>query len=200
MPVEMIGWIAPRVSSEMIPPSGPPFDAERGRRDGAHSRAGRLRPGADRLFLGCARRVSGRGARRLGDRAARFSAGAPAGVRCAAARRPQAGDARPAERRPSGGAHHRRRQRRRSGQGRRLDRPRRPLSPRRRVYLRCCAGPGPSRSRSTTRASSTGPAGPGRKSAAGRCRTSRSTAAAARMRRSGHWRRMSMSTCCGANR
>lgn len=28
MPVEMIGWIAPRVSSEMIPPSGPPFDAK----------------------------------------------------------------------------------------------------------------------------------------------------------------------------
>jgi hypothetical protein len=28
MPVEMIGWIAPRVSSEIIPPSGPPFDAE----------------------------------------------------------------------------------------------------------------------------------------------------------------------------
>src|SRR5215469_6091111 len=28
MPVEMIGWIAPRVSSEVIPPSGPPFDAE----------------------------------------------------------------------------------------------------------------------------------------------------------------------------
>jgi len=27
MPVEMIGWIAPRVSSEVIPPSGPPFDA-----------------------------------------------------------------------------------------------------------------------------------------------------------------------------
>jgi alkanesulfonate monooxygenase SsuD/methylene tetrahydromethanopterin reductase-like flavin-dependent oxidoreductase (luciferase family) len=27
MPVELIGWIAPRVSSEMIPPSGPPFDA-----------------------------------------------------------------------------------------------------------------------------------------------------------------------------
>ena len=26
MPVELIGWIAPRVSSEMIPPSGPPFD------------------------------------------------------------------------------------------------------------------------------------------------------------------------------
>jgi alkanesulfonate monooxygenase len=28
MPVEMIGWIAPRVSSELIPPSGEPFDAE----------------------------------------------------------------------------------------------------------------------------------------------------------------------------
>src|SRR3954464_6257841 len=28
VPVEMIGWIAPRVSSEIIPPSGPPFDAE----------------------------------------------------------------------------------------------------------------------------------------------------------------------------
>ncbi len=27
MPVEMIGWIAPRVSSELIPPAGPSFDA-----------------------------------------------------------------------------------------------------------------------------------------------------------------------------
>jgi alkanesulfonate monooxygenase len=27
MPVEIIGWIAPRVSSELIPPSGSPFDA-----------------------------------------------------------------------------------------------------------------------------------------------------------------------------
>jgi alkanesulfonate monooxygenase len=27
MPVEMIGWIAPRISSELIPPVGPPFDA-----------------------------------------------------------------------------------------------------------------------------------------------------------------------------
>jgi alkanesulfonate monooxygenase len=27
MPVEMIGWIAPRVSSEIIPVAGPPFDA-----------------------------------------------------------------------------------------------------------------------------------------------------------------------------
>ena len=28
MPVEMIGWISPRVSSEIIPPAGPPFDAQ----------------------------------------------------------------------------------------------------------------------------------------------------------------------------
>jgi alkanesulfonate monooxygenase len=28
MPVEMIGWIAPRVSSEVMPPSGPPFDVD----------------------------------------------------------------------------------------------------------------------------------------------------------------------------
>ena len=28
MPVEMIGWIAPRVSSEIIPAEGPPFDAD----------------------------------------------------------------------------------------------------------------------------------------------------------------------------
>lgn len=27
MPVEIIGWIAPRVASEIVPPSGPPFDA-----------------------------------------------------------------------------------------------------------------------------------------------------------------------------
>jgi alkanesulfonate monooxygenase len=26
MPVEMIGWIAPRVSSEVVAPHGPPFD------------------------------------------------------------------------------------------------------------------------------------------------------------------------------
>ena len=28
MPVEMIGWISPRVSSELVPPSGPPFSRE----------------------------------------------------------------------------------------------------------------------------------------------------------------------------
>ena len=28
MPVEMIGWVAPRVASEIIPPQGPAFNAE----------------------------------------------------------------------------------------------------------------------------------------------------------------------------
>ncbi len=28
MPVEMIGWISPRISSELIPPSGPPFSPD----------------------------------------------------------------------------------------------------------------------------------------------------------------------------
>src|SRR5438045_5470320 len=48
MPVEMIGWIAPRVSSELIPPSGPPVDpavvAETAR---IHERAG-----FDRVLIG----------------------------------------------------------------------------------------------------------------------------------------------------
>ena len=48
MPVEMIGWIAPRVSSELIPPSGPPsmptVIAETAR---IHERAG-----FDRVLIG----------------------------------------------------------------------------------------------------------------------------------------------------
>ena len=28
MPVEMIGWVAPRVSSEIIAPAGPPFNID----------------------------------------------------------------------------------------------------------------------------------------------------------------------------
>ena len=28
MPVEMIGWVAPQVSSEIIPPQGPSFDPD----------------------------------------------------------------------------------------------------------------------------------------------------------------------------
>ena len=48
MPVEMIGWIAPRVSSELIPPSGPPFDAE------VIAETARLheRAGFDRVLIG----------------------------------------------------------------------------------------------------------------------------------------------------
>lgn len=48
MPVEMIGWIAPRVSSEVIPPSGPPFDARViGETARIHERAG-----FDRVLIG----------------------------------------------------------------------------------------------------------------------------------------------------
>jgi alkanesulfonate monooxygenase len=48
MPVEMIGWIAPRVSSEIIPPAGPPFSAEvLGDTARIHERAG-----FDRVLIG----------------------------------------------------------------------------------------------------------------------------------------------------
>jgi alkanesulfonate monooxygenase len=48
MPLEMIGWIAPRVSSELIPPSGPPFDA------GVLAETARIheRAGFDRVLIG----------------------------------------------------------------------------------------------------------------------------------------------------
>jgi alkanesulfonate monooxygenase len=48
MPVEMIGWIAPRVSSELIPVSGPPFDA------GVIAETARIheRAGFDRVLIG----------------------------------------------------------------------------------------------------------------------------------------------------
>src|SRR5258708_33518942 len=48
MPVEMIGWIAPRVASELIPASGPPFDA------GVLAETARIheRAGFDRVLIG----------------------------------------------------------------------------------------------------------------------------------------------------
>src|SRR5207253_7446076 len=48
MPVEMIGWIAPRVASELIPASGPPFDAN------VIAETARLheRAGFDRVLIG----------------------------------------------------------------------------------------------------------------------------------------------------
>ncbi len=48
MPIEMIGWIAPRVSSELIPPSGPPFAA------GVIAETARIheRAGFDRVLIG----------------------------------------------------------------------------------------------------------------------------------------------------
>lgn len=48
MPVDMIGWIAPRVSSELIPPAGPPFDTR------VITETARLheRAGFDRVLIG----------------------------------------------------------------------------------------------------------------------------------------------------
>lgn len=48
MPVEIIGWIAPRVSSELMPPSGPPFAA------GVVAETARIheRAGFDRVLIG----------------------------------------------------------------------------------------------------------------------------------------------------
>ncbi len=48
MPVEMIGWIAPRVASELIPSSGPPFDA----RVIAETARIHERAGFDRVLIG----------------------------------------------------------------------------------------------------------------------------------------------------
>lgn len=48
MPVEMIGWIAPRIASELIPPSGPPFDA----RVIAETARIHERAGFDRVLIG----------------------------------------------------------------------------------------------------------------------------------------------------
>jgi len=48
MTLEMIGWIAPRVSSELVPPAGPPFDA------GVIAETARIheRAGFDRVLIG----------------------------------------------------------------------------------------------------------------------------------------------------
>src|SRR5438270_10897279 len=48
MPVEMIGWIAPRVASEIIPASGPPFDAD----TVAETARIHERAGFDRVLIG----------------------------------------------------------------------------------------------------------------------------------------------------
>src|SRR5690606_8608450 len=70
------------------------------RRDCTRARGGRLRPGADRLFLRRPRRLPRRRPRCPGDRAARLSAGAPAGLRRVAAARAPDRRARPALERP----------------------------------------------------------------------------------------------------
>jgi alkanesulfonate monooxygenase len=48
MPVEMIGWIAPRVASEIVPAAGPPFDAD----TVAETARIHERAGFDRVLIG----------------------------------------------------------------------------------------------------------------------------------------------------
>ena len=95
MPVEMIGWIAPRVSSEIIPISGPPFRAE------VVAETARIheRAGFDRVLIGYFSDAPdgflvGAAAAAVTERL--VSARASARFRRAAARRTQAGDTGPA--------------------------------------------------------------------------------------------------------
>ena len=200
MPVEMIGWIAPRVSSEVMAPRGPPFECRGHSGDSPRAREGRFRPRADRLLLRCAGWLPCRRPCRGHHDAAGLSAGASAGVRFADARRTQARHARPAERRPSRRSHHRRRQRRGPGQGRRLHRPCRSLSPCERVHRAVAAHLDVDGSFRPCRRVLPRRRAPTPISAASRARTFRSTAAADRTMRSGRSRRMSTTTCCGASR
>jgi hypothetical protein len=122
MPAEIIGWIAPRVSSELIPPSGPPFDAE------VIAETARIheRAGFDRVLIGYFSDAPdgflvGAHAAAVTARLRFLLAHRPGFV--APGRGPQTGDPGSAERPSAGSAHYLGRQRRRSGQRRRLDRP-----------------------------------------------------------------------------
>ena len=199
MPVEMIGWIAPRVSSELIPPSGPPFAAEV-IAETAHIHEW---AGFDRVLIGYFSDmpdgflVAAHGAsvtERLGFLLAhRPGFVAPPVAARKLATLDQLSDGRLAVHIISGG---RMPIRRKTATGSIM----RPAIAAQASTSACCAGPGPSRRRSITRESSTGPAGATRNSAADSSRTSRSTAGAAPTLQSGRWRRMSMSICCGVSR
>ena len=199
MPVEMIGWIAPRVSSELIPPSGPPFDAnviaETAR---IHERAA-----FDRVLIGYFSDMPdgflvGAHAASVTERlgfllAHRSGFVAPPVAARKLATLDQLSDGRLAVHIIAGGSDadqakdgdwtdHEARYRRSAEYVSLLRRTWTELAP------------------FDHEASSTGPAGPMRNSAAGSSHTSRSTAAAAPTWQSGRWRRRSMSTCCGVNR
>ena len=199
MPVEMIGWIAPRVSSEIIPPSGPPFDAE------VIAETARIheRAGFDRVLIGYFSDAPdgflvGAHAASVTERLGFLLAHRPGFVAPPVAARKlatldQLSDDRLAVHIITGGSDadqakdgdwidHEARYRRSA------------------EYIAYCVVPGPSRRRSTMRASSTGPGGPMRKFAADSSRISRFTVVAAPTRRSGHWPHMSTCSCCGANR
>src|SRR5271169_3346203 len=178
MPVEMIGWIAPRVSSELIRPSGPPFDAnvivETAQ---LHERAG-----FDRVLIGYFSDAPdgflvGAHAASATERLGFLLAHRPGFVAPPVAARKlatldQLSKGRLAVHIIAGGSDV---EQAKDGDWTDHDARYR----RSEEYVSLLAGPGPSRRLSTTRASSTGPAGPIRKSAAGSGRISRSTAVAA---------------------
>ena len=116
MPVEMIGWIAPRISSEVVTPKrGHRSMPTSSRPPPVSARTTVIR--ANRLFLRRTRRLSDCRACRGRHRPAQLSTGASAWFRGADPGRAQAGYARPLNRRPARGAYHRRRQRCGPGQG-----------------------------------------------------------------------------------
>ena len=199
MPVELIGWIAPRVSSELIPASGPPFDAE------VIAETARIheRAAFDRVLIGYFTDAPdgfliGAHAASVTERLQFLLAHRPGFVAPPLAARKlatldQLSGGRLAVHIISGGSEadqakdgdwtsHEARYRRSAEY----------LSLLRRTWTE----PEPF----DYEASSTGPGGPIRRSGAGNSHISRSTAAAVRKQPSKRWRRMSMCTCCGANR
>ena len=195
MPVEIIGWIAPRVSSELIPPSGPPFDA------GVVAETARIheRAGLDRVLIGYFSEAPdgfliGAHAASVTERLGFLLAHRPGFVAPPLAARKlatldQLSGGRLAVHIIAGGSDadqakdgdwtdH-------AARYRRAD-----------EYIGLLRRTWTASSRSTMTANSTGPVRRIPKSAAISCRIFRFTAAAVRTRRSGPWPRMSMCTCC----
>jgi alkanesulfonate monooxygenase SsuD/methylene tetrahydromethanopterin reductase-like flavin-dependent oxidoreductase (luciferase family) len=199
VPVELIGWIAPRVSSELIPASGPPFDAD------VVAETARIheRAAFDRVLIGYFTDAPdgflvGAQAASVTERLQFLLAHRPGFVAPPLAARKlatldQLSGGRLAVHIISGGSD--------ADQAKDGDWTDHAARYRRSAeYLSYCAAPGRRHRPSTIRASSIGPEGPIRRSAAGNSHISRFMAAAVRTPRSKRWRRMSMCTCCGANR
>jgi len=199
MPVEMVGWIAPRVSSELIPPSGPSFDA------GVIAETARIheRAGFDRVLIGYFSDAPdgflvGAHAASVTERLRFLLAHRPFFVAPTVAARKLAtldqlsagrlavhiiaGGSSADQNKDGDWSDHEARYRRAD------------------EYISVLRRTWTERPRSTTRVSSTELAVRIRKSAAGSSRTSRSTAAVAPTRRSGRLPRMSTCSCCGVSR